>query len=90
MNINFNVENLTESLGDMLDSLTVSNLKSSRDYLIADYERAKAGQGYNVYVVGDNQADALEIRKRIEAFDLLIDYYSTNYEPYTFEEDEEV
>ena len=90
MNINFNVDSLSESLADMLDSLTVSNLKSSRDNLIADYERAKAGQGYNVYVVGDNEADALEIRKRIEAFDLLIDYYSTNYEPYTFEEDEEV
>jgi hypothetical protein len=87
MNINFNVENLTESFGDMLDSLTVSNLKSSRDYLIGDYELCKAGKGYNVYVVGDNEADALEIRKRIEAFDLLIDYYSNNYEPYTFEEE---
>ena len=67
--------------------MTVHGLKQAREGLIDNYESAKKGEGINVFVVGDHEADAAEIRKYIEAFDLIIDYFSIDYEPYDFGED---
>ena len=87
MNITFDSEDLNGTVLDLVDTLTVHGLKQAREGLIHNYESAKKGKGVYVFVVGDHEADAAEIRKYIEAFDLIIDYYSINYEPYDFGED---
>ena len=87
MNISFNNEDLNGTVLDVIDSLTVHGLKEAREGLIRDYEVAKKGEGISVFVVGDHEADAAKIREYIEAFDLIIDYFSNDYEPYNFGED---
>jgi hypothetical protein len=87
MNITIDSGDFNETVLDLLDSVTAYNLKQAREGLIHNYESAKKGKGVYVFVVGDHEADAAKIRKYIEAFDLIIDYYSINYEPYDFGED---
>ena len=87
ININIKDDTLSGAVLDVVDSLTVHTLKQSREGMINDYENAKAGHSNNVFVVGDAAADALEIRRYIEAFDLILDYFSVDHEPYDFEED---
>jgi len=86
MNITFDGLDLNETVLDLLDTVTAHNLKQVREGMIYDYEQAKDGNGISVYVVGDHEADAVEIRKRIEALDLILDHFSLNHEPYSFEE----
>ena len=86
MNIIINDDTLSGAVLDVVDSLTVHGLKQAREGMINDYENAKAGYSNNVFVVGDAEADALEIRRRIEAFDLILDYFSIDHESYDFDE----
>ena len=86
MNITLDGIDLNETVLDLLDTVTAHNLKQVREGMIHDYEQAKDGNGISVYVVGDHEADAVEIRKRIEALDLILDHFSLNHEPYSFEE----
>ena len=86
MNININDDTLSGAVLDVVDSLTVHALKQSREGMINDYENAKAGHSNNVFVVGDAEADALEIRRRVEAFDLILDYFTVDHVYYDFEE----
>ena len=76
MNIKFDSEDLNGAVLDVVDVLTVSGLKQARDGLIRDYESVKNGERVNAFVVDDNDADAYEISRRIEAFDLILDYFS--------------
>jgi len=87
ININIDDDTLSGAVLDVVDSLTVHSLKQAREGLINDYRNAKDGNMYNIFVVGDAEADALEIRRRVEAFDLILDYFSVNHESYDFEED---
>ena len=87
ININIDDDTLSGAVLDVVDSLTVHGLKQAREGMINDYENAKAGHSNNAFVAGDAEADALEIRRYIEAFDLILDYFSMNHEPYDFEED---
>ena len=86
MNITLDSLDLNETVLDLLDTVTAHNLKQVREGMIHDYEQAKDGDDISVYVVGDHEADAAEIRKRIEALDLILDHFSLNHEPYSFEE----
>jgi len=88
ININIDDDSLNGAVLDVVDALTVHALKQAREGMINDYENAKAGNGINLFVVGDDEADALEIRRRIEAFDLILDYFSVNHEYYDFSETE--
>jgi len=87
ININIDSDGLNGAMLDVVDCLTVSALKEARDGLINNYENAKSGNGHNVFVVGDAEADASEIRRRIEAFDMVLDYFSIDHEPYDFDQD---
>ena len=86
INININDDTLSGAVLDVVDSLTVHGLKQAREGMINEYENAKAGHSNNVFVVGDDEADAFEIRRRIEAFDLILDYFSINHVYYEFDE----
>ena len=86
MNITLDNLDLNETVLDLLDTVTAHNLKQVREGMIHDYEQAKDGNGISIYVVGDHEADAVEIRKRIEALDLILDHFSMNHEPYSFDE----
>ena len=87
ININIDDDSLNGAVLDVVDSLTVHGLKQAREGLINDYQNAKDGNMYNIFVVGDAEADALEIRRRIEAFDLILDYFTIDHVYYDFEED---
>jgi len=87
ININIDDDSLNGAVLDVVDSLTVHGLKQARDGLINDYQNAKDGNMYNIFVVGDAEADALEIRRRVEAFDLVLDYFTVDHVYYDFEED---
>lgn len=88
ININIDDDSLNGAVLDVVDALTVHALKQAREGMINDYENAKAGHSNNVFVVGDDEADAFEISRRIEAFDLILDYFSVNHEYYDFSETE--
>lgn len=85
INININDDSLNGAVLDVVDSLTVHGLKQAREGMINDYENAKAGYSNNVFVVGDAEADALEIRRRVEAFDLILDYFTLDHVYYEFD-----
>jgi len=87
ININIDDDTLSGAVLDVVDSLSVHGLKQAREVMINDYENAKAGHGNNVFVFGDDEADALEIRRRIEAFDLILDYFTVGHVYYDFEQD---
>ena len=87
ININIDGESFNDAVMEVVDSLTVHGLKQAREGMIHDYEMAKTGNWINVFVVGDAEADALEIRRRIEAFDLILDYFSIDHEYYEFSEE---
>jgi hypothetical protein len=87
ININIDSDDLNSAVLDVVDSLTVHGLKQAREGLVNDYLNAKSGNGYNVFVVGDSEADAFEISRRIEAFDMVLDYFTLNHESYDFDED---
>jgi len=90
MNIKFDSEDLNGAVLDVVDVLTVSGLKQARDGLIRDYESVKNGERVNAFVVDDNDADAYEISRRIEAFDLILDYFSLNHEAYEFKDEDAI
>ena len=90
INININDDTLSGAVLDVVDSLTVHTMKQSREGMINEYENAKAGHSNNVFVVDDAEADALEIRRYIEAFDLILDYFSLNHEAYEFKDEDTI
>ena len=90
MHITFDSEDLNGTVLDVVDALTVHGLKQAREGMIRDYESVKKGEGINVFVVGDNDADAFEISRRIEAFDLILDYFSLNHEAYEFKDEDAI
>jgi len=86
ININIDDDTLSGAVLDVVDSLTVHGLKQAREGMINEYENAKAGHSNNVFVVNNAEEDAFEISRRIEAFDLILDYFSVNHESYEFDE----
>ena len=57
---------------EMVDEIVVGQLKSTYENLKNDL-----GGGKNVFVFGDQEADDIEIQKRIDALELLLDWYAT-------------
>lgn len=57
---------------EMIDEIVVSQLRDTRDSLKNDL-----GQGSNVFVWGDPEADDAEIQKHIDATELLLKWYAT-------------
>jgi len=57
---------------EIADQIVVSQLSESRDSLMKDL-----GNGSNVFVWGDQEADDIEIQKHIDALDLLLQWYAT-------------
>lgn len=88
MNITFDSEDLNGTVLDVIDTLTVHGLKEARETMIRDYESAKRGELINAFVVGDAEADAFELSRRIEAFDLILDYFSIDHEYYEFKDND--
>jgi len=89
MNINIDDDSLSGAVLDVVDSLVVHGLKQARESMITEYHAAKIGFSSNVFVVGDVEEDQREIRRRIEAFDLALDYFSVDHEYYDFSEETE-
>ena len=87
ININIDDDSLNGAVLDVVDSLTVHGLKQAREGLITDYENNRSGHYINAFVVDDPEEDAFEISRRIEAFDLVLDYLTFNHTPYEFNDE---
>jgi hypothetical protein len=72
------------------DTILVRELHSFRERRIDDYLTVKQGQLVGAYVFGNLEQDAIEIAKRIEAVDMVLEDYSVKHEPYDFSKDEEL
>ena len=76
---------LRDTLSDLSDSILVTELRKYRQNRIDEYLSVKDGVSINAYVLGDLEKDALEISRRIEAVDMLLDEYTVDHEPFDFE-----
>ena len=66
---------LVELNTEMVDEVVLQNLRQSREYLVEDLEKAKREEYTNVFSC-DPVEDMEIMTKYIEAFDLIIDWYS--------------
>jgi hypothetical protein len=57
---------------ETIDHIVVGQLRSSWEALKSDL-----GAHNHVFVWGDSEADDIEIQKRIDAFELILKWYST-------------
>jgi hypothetical protein len=57
---------------ETVDNIVVGQLRESWEALKRDL-----GAGTWVFVYGDQEADDIEIQKRIDAFELILKWYST-------------
>jgi hypothetical protein len=57
---------------ETVDHIVVGQLRSSWETLKDDL-----GKGRHIFVWGDSEADDIEIQKRIDAFELILKWYST-------------
>ena len=57
---------------DTIDNIVVGQLRSTWESLKSDL-----GAGTWVFVYGDQEADDIEIQKRIDALELVLDWYAT-------------
>ena len=60
---------------EMVDEVVLQNLRQSREYLAEDLEKAKREEYTNVFSC-DPVEDMEIMAKYIEAFDLIIDWYT--------------
>lgn len=72
------------AMGIILDYSLVKELTESRDRMIDDYEDVRDGWTKNIFVLNDRQKDAKALKKRIKAYDMIIDMYSVNHQYYKF------
>jgi hypothetical protein len=79
-----------ELMYSITDTILVRELHSFRERRIDDYLTVKQGQLVGAYVFGNLEQDAIEIAKRIEAVDMVLEDYSVKHEPYDFSKDEEL
>ena len=84
MNIKIDADNLNEAVLDIVDSLTVHNLKRTRESVIIDYEAANDGRSIGVFSLDNNEVEAFELSRRIEALDLILDWFDGDHQPYDF------
>jgi len=75
---------INESVGELLDRLSVLNLTELRDYFIDAYEQTLDGRPARIFEMEDPEAEAFEISRRIEALDLILAYMSSGHKPYDF------
>ena len=61
-----------EEAWEIFNKITIAVLKENRQVAIEEYESVKAGVKINAYVVDDPEEDAFQLRRRIEAYDLLL------------------
>ena len=59
---------------DDADKITVSNLQGILENLQQDLSRRKNNKGYAIFEL-DKEKDIVEINKRINAINLIIDYF---------------
>ena len=72
------------AMGIILDYSLVKELTEARDRMIDDYEGVRDGWTKNIFVLNDRQKDAKALKKRIKAYDMVIDMYSVNHQYYKF------
>ena len=77
--------NLRDALSDIQDGMVAAGLRDYRNRRISDYEHIASGHSVNIYVYGNPDADAKEIRKRIEAIDLILSEYTSDHVAYDFD-----
>lgn len=58
-----------------IDRIVLEQLKETRANLAKDLDEIANGKSRNIFYYGDDEADAAEIAKHLQAFDLLIDWY---------------
>ena len=75
---------LNESVGELLDRLSVLSLRDLREIFIDAYEQTLDGMPTSMFKLNDPEAEAFEISRRIEALDLILAYTSSGHEPYDF------
>lgn len=75
---------LNESVGELVDNLSVLNLRELREDFIGAYEQTLDGRPSKIFVMDDPEEDAFEISRRIEAIDLILAYISSGHKPYDF------
>ena len=78
------LDEFKHAMGIILDYSLVAELTESRDRMIDDYEAIREGCTRNIFVVNDNKKDAKELKKRIKAYDMVIDMYSVKHQYYKF------
>ena len=59
---------------DDADKITVANLQETLENLQQDLSRRKNNKGYAIFEL-DKEKDIVEINKRINAINLIIDYF---------------
>ena len=90
------LEKLTESdefkqaMGYLVDYAIAKELMESRDRMIDDYEAVKYGCSRNIFVFNDDKKDAKELKKRIKAYDLVLDMYTVGHVFYDFKQENDL
>ena len=60
---------------EMVDKIIFQSLMDTREAFANDLESIKNGKSVNVFHWGDDEADAAEIQKHIDALNVLIEWY---------------
>ena len=78
-------EYVQEALHEVSDAVMLHKLMDMRERFIDDYMAVKNGQPRSIFVINDLERDALQISRRIEAADLLIDQFKPDHVPFDYD-----
>jgi hypothetical protein len=60
---------------EMVDKIVFKQLQDSREAFASDLEMIKGGSPRNIFVYGNDEEDAAEIQKHIDALDVLLEWF---------------
>ena len=78
-------EYVQDALHEVSDAIFLDKLFDMRQRFINEYIWVKNGKIRNIFVLNDLEKDAIEIRRRIEATDMLIDEFIPDHVPFDFD-----
>jgi hypothetical protein len=60
---------------EMVDKIVFKQLQDSREAFAEDLASINRGASRNIFVYGNNEEDAAEIQKHIDALDLVLEWF---------------
>lgn len=60
---------------EMVDKIVFKQLKDSREAFAEDLASINSGVPRNIFVYGNNEEDAAEVQKHIDALDIVLEWF---------------